>query len=528
MLQVERVRDLTSLPDFVNTPFTDFSRPENVAAFRAALAHVKNQLGQTYPLIIGGECVITEKTFNSINPANPQQVVGILASADVTIAKQVVEHAAARFQTWQFTSAEERAGYLFKAAELLRQRRHIFSAWMVYEVGKNWVEADVDTAEAIDFIEFYAREALRLAAEQPLTHIPSERNQLRYIPLGVGVVIPPWNFPLAIMVGLTTSALVAGNTVILKPASTSPVIAAQFINLLLEAGVPADVVNFLPGPGGAMGDALVQHPLTRFISFTGSKEVGLRINELAAHAEPGQLWIKRAVLEMGGKDCVVVDETADLEAAATAIVASAFGFQGQKCSAGSRAILVDQIYDAVLSKVVEKTKKLSIGPTYDHTNDLGPVVDEKAFNKISEYIEIGKGEGKLEIGGVGERPNNGYFIQPTVFSGIAGDARIAQEEIFGPVLAVIRAKDYADAIRIANSTEYGLTGSLFTTNRERIEHATQEFHVGNLYFNRKCTGALVGVHPFGGFNMSGTDSKAGGRDYLLLFTQAKLISEKIS
>lgn len=531
MLQVDKELEKNSssrqVSEFANEALTDFSRPENAEAFRAALHQVEAELGQTYPLIIGGERITPAKTFNSINPANPQQVVGVVAAADVNLANQAVAKAAERFKTWQYTPAQERAGYLFKAAELMRQRKHIFSAWMVYEVGKNWPEADADTSEAIDFMEFYGREALRLAGEQPITKIPTEQNELRYIPLGVGAVIPPWNFPLAIMVGLTTSALVAGNTVILKPASTSPVIAAQFVNLLLEAGLPADVVNFLPGPGGAMGDALVQNPLTRFISFTGSKEVGLRINQLAAQHQAGQIWVKRAVLEMGGKDCIVVDETADLDAAAQAIVASAFGFQGQKCSAGSRAIIVDKVYDTVLSKVVERTKKLTVGLTYEQNYDLGPVVDEKAFKKISEYIEIGKGEGKLETGGVAERPNNGYFIQPTVFSGIERNARIAQEEIFGPVLAVLRARDFQDALDIANGTEYGLTGSLYTQDRSRIEKAAREFHVGNLYFNRKCTGAFVGVHPFGGFNMSGTDSKAGGRDYLLLFTQAKAISEKI-
>lgn len=533
MLDVERIDDVrmdssvAQLPEFANEPLTDFSKAENAQAFRAALQQVESQLGQTYPLIIGGQRVNADKTFNSLNPANPSQIVGVLASASVEQANEAVQKAHERFQTWQYVPAQERASYLFKAADLMRQRKHIFSAWMVYEVGKNWAEADADTAEAIDFLEFYAREAIRYGGEQPITTIPSEKSELRYIPLGVGVAIPPWNFPLAIMVGLTSSALVAGNTVILKPASTSAIIAAQFVNLLLEAGLPADVVNFLPGSGGAIGDALVQHPLTRFISFTGSKEVGLRINQLAATHQPGQVWVKRAVLEMGGKDAVVVDETADLEAAAQAIVTSAFGFQGQKCSAGSRAIIVDSVYDKVLQKVVEKTKKLSIGPTNEISYDLGPVVDEKAFNKISEYIEIGKGEGKLETGGVGERPNNGYFIQPTVFSNVAGNARIAQEEIFGPVLAVIRARDFEDAITIANSTEYGLTGAFFSNDRDRIEKAKQTFHVGNLYFNRKCTGALVGVHPFGGFNMSGTDSKAGGRDYLLLFSQAKAISEKI-
>jgi len=525
MLEVET----RQVAEFVNEAFTDFSKAENAQAFRAALQEVAGKLGQNYPLLIGGERIMTESLGTSLNPADPTQVVGRVAQADIALANRAVEVAAERFKTWQYVAAQERAGYLFRAAALMRERKHLFSAWMVYEAGKNWPEADADTAEAIDFMEFYAREALRLAAEQPLIHIPSEKSQLRYIPLGVGVAIPPWNFPLAIMVGLTTSALVAGNTVVLKPASTTPIIAAQFVNLLEEAGLPGGVVSFLPGAGGAIGDTLVAHPKTRFISFTGSKEVGLRINRMAAEQAPGQIWVKRAVLEMGGKDCVVVDETADLDAAATAIVAGAFGFQGQKCSAGSRAILVEAIYQTVLDKIVEKTKALKLGPTYDQNFDLGPVVDEKAYKKIREYIEIGAKEGQLETGGnsAPDVPDAGYFIAPTVFSNVDERARIAQEEIFGPVLAVIPARDFDHALDIANGTEYGLTGSLFSQDRSRLERATHEFHVGNLYLNRKCTGALVGVHPFGGFNMSGTDSKAGGRDYLLLFTQAKAIAEKI-
>ena len=366
---------------------------------------------------------------------------------------------------------------------------------------------------------------LRLAERQPLTRIPEEESDLVYIPLGVGVAIPPWNFPSAIMAGLTTSAIVAGNTVVLKPASTAPVIAAQFVNILLEVGLPAGVVNFLPGPGGAIGDALVQHPKVRFISFTGSREVGLHIHELASKHQPGQIWLKRTALEMGGKDAVVVDETADLEAAATAIVASAFGFQGQKCSAGSRAILVEQVYDEVVQKVVEKARTLTIGDPTDPKTSMGAVIDDAAFQKIKGYIEVGKQEGRLLLGGATKE--GGYFIEPTIFADVAPTARLAQEEIFGPVLAIIKARDFDDALAIANGTEYGLTGSLYSRDRERIERAKQEFHVGNLYFNRKCTGAMVGVHPFGGFNMSGTDSKAGGRDYLLLFTQAKAMSEKL-
>jgi 1-pyrroline-5-carboxylate dehydrogenase len=517
---------LDALTTFANTPLTDFSNEEHARAQREALSQVEAELGTTFPLIIGGERRMTAETFVSINPAQPDQVVARFAKAGPAEADQAIQIAWRTFQTWQYTPATERANYLFETARLLREQRFYFNALMIYEVGKSWVEADADTAEAIDFLEFYGREALRYASDQPLTHIPEEEGELRYIPLGVGAVIPPWNFASAIMVGLTSSALVAGNTVVLKPASTAALVAARFVELLERAGVPAGVVNFLPGPGGTVGDALVDHPLTRFVSFTGSRDVGLRINERAAILQPGQRWIKRVILEMGGKDSILVDETADLDAAAAAIVTSAFGFQGQKCSACSRAVLVDSVYDAVLAKIVEKARALTVGPTTQPNNYMGPVIDEGAFKKIAGYIEIGKVEGQLLLGGEIQR-SGGYFIPPTIFADVAPDARIAQEEIFGPVLAVIRATDFAEGLAIINNTEYGLTGSFFSQDRERVARVKREFNAGNLYINRKCTGALVGVHPFGGFNMSGTDSKAGGRDYLLLFLQAKAISEKV-
>ncbi|MGH2510622.1 MAG: aldehyde dehydrogenase family protein, partial [Ktedonobacteraceae bacterium] len=383
---------------------------------------------------------------------------------------------------------------------------------------------DGDTAEAIDFLEFYGREALRLADEQPLTKVAGEDNQLVYIPLGVGAVIPPWNFPSAIMAGMTTASLVAGNSVVLKPASTSPMIAWQFVRILEEVGLPAGVVNFVTGSGGTIGDALIENPRVRFIAFTGSREVGLRIHELASKHHQGQIWLKRTILEMGGKDATLVDESADLDAAADGIVAAAFGFQGQKCSAGSRAIIVEQVYDEVLRKIIEKTRKLSMGDVTQPETYMGPVIDANAFKKVNEYIEIGKGEGRLLTGGSHHGP--GYFIEPTVIADVAPQARIAQEEIFGPVLAVIKAKNFEDGLEIANSTEFGLTGSVYSRDPAHWARAKEEFFVGNLYLNRKCTGALVGAHPFGGFNMSGTDSKAGGRDYLLLFTQAKTIAVK--
>ncbi len=518
------------LPEFRNEPLTDFNNPHNVEAFAKAIALVRSQLGQRYPLVINGETVWTEDTFDSINPARPTEIVGIFAKGTAELADRAVRVAHEAYLHWQHTPAFERAAYLLRAAGEMRRRKHEFSAWMVFEVGKSWAEADADTAEAIDFLEYYARQMMRLDnARELLTAHPNEHADLRYIGLGVAVVIPPWNFANAIMTGMTSAAIVAGNGVVQKPASTSPTIAYKLCELFWQQGLPAGVLNFLPGPGGVVGDTLVDHPLTRFIAFTGSKEIGLRIFERASKQQPGQVWLKRTILEMGGKDAIVVDETADPEVAAINIVASAFGFQGQKCSAGSRAIITTPLYDQIVERVVDLTNQLSVGET-DHSKDIymGPVIDRKAYNSILDYIRIGRENHRLLAGGEAiETDSNGYFIRPTVFGDVPGDAVIAQEEIFGPVLAMIPAHDFEDALRIFNSTEYGLTGSLYSNDRQRIERARREFHVGNLYINRKCTGALVGVHPFGGFNMSGTDSKAGGPDYLLLFTQAKSISEKL-
>lgn len=515
------------LPEYRNEPFVDFSVKANADAMRTALSKVGDELGRTYPLLIGGEHIELADTFDSLNPAKPSQVVGSFAKATVEHANQAVEVAATTFESWRNVAAEERARYLFRAAAVMRRRKFEFMAWLVYEVSKSWAEADADVAEAIDFMEYYGRQAIKFGGPQPVVAYNGEENELRYVPLGVTVVIPPWNFALAIMVGMTTAAIAAGNTVVLKPASASPAIAAQFVRLLVEeAGLPDGVVNFVPGSGGAMGDALVDHAKTRLIAFTGSKEIGLRIFERSAKLQPGQIWLKRTILEMGGKDGIVVDETADLDAAADAIVASAFGFQGQKCSACSRAIIVDSVYSTVLKKVVDRTKKLTMGDPTDPKHHLGAVVDQKAFDKIREYIEIGKSEGRLMLGGETGDGSEGYFIPPTIIADIAPEARLSLEEIFGPVLAFIKANDWKHALEIANNTEYGLTGAVFSRSRERLEEARRDFHVGNLYFNRKCTGALVGVQPFGGFNMSGTDSKAGGPDYLLLFTQAKTITDR--
>jgi 1-pyrroline-5-carboxylate dehydrogenase len=513
--------------EFRNEAFTDFGQEENAAAMRAAIEKVRGELGREYPLVIGGERVTTDKKFESINPANKTEVVGRFQKATEELARRAVETANEVFQTWRHTPAEDRAGILFRAAQILRERKHEMSAWMIFEVGKTWAEADGDTAEAIDFCEFYAREMLRYAAPQPLTKIEGEENRLEYLPLGVGVVIPPWNFPLAIMAGMTGASLVTGNTVVLKPSSDAPTIAFKFYEILEQAGLPAGVVNFMTGAGGEVGDTVVDHAKTRYVAFTGSKEIGLRINERAAKAQEGQIWIKRVVAEMGGKDAIVVDSDTDLDDAATGVVQSAFGFQGQKCSACSRAIIHADVYEPMVEKIVERTAKLRLGDPADPTTNLSAVINNKAFKTISEYIEKGQADGGRVVAGGGSDGEQGFFIEPTVIADVKPGDRIEQEEIFGPVLAVIRADDFDHALRIANDTEYGLTGAVYTNDAEKLQRARREFHVGNLYLNRKCTGALVGVHPFGGFNMSGTDSKAGGRDYLGLFMQAKLTAEKI-
>jgi 1-pyrroline-5-carboxylate dehydrogenase len=513
--------------EFHNEPFVDFSKHENAHAMKDALERIGDLLGHEYELVIGSERLRTSGKIESHNPAKPDQIVGIHQKAGAEHAEKAMQAALKAFETWKVAPVEERASLLLNAAEIIRTRKFEFCAWLTYEVGKNWAEADADVAETIDFLEFYAREALRLAQATTPIQYPGERNQLLYIPLGVGAVIPPWNFPFAIMAGMTAAAIVTGNTVILKPSSDSPTIAARFIDVLEEAGMPPGVVNFCPGSGATFGNAIVQHPKTRFIAFTGSKEVGLDIHERAAKPQPGQMWIKRTILEMGGKDSIIVSPDAELDDAVAGVVASAFGFSGQKCSACSRAIVEEPIYDIFVDRVRERVAQLTVGDPTKNPN-MGPVVNAGALQTILGYIETGKKEGRLIAGGNAvETAEGGYFLEPTVFADVAPDARISQEEIFGPVLAIIKAKDYDDALAIANNTEYGLTGAVYTNDREKLNHARRAFHVGNLYFNRKCTGAMVGAHPFGGFNMSGTDSKAGGPDYLYLFTQAKSVAEKL-
>lgn len=510
---------------FTNEPLLDFRKPENAASMRAAIEKVRAELGREYDLVIGGRRVKTATKIHSANPARPKELVGTHQKAGVEQVEPAMEAALAAFSSWKNKPAEDRAALVFRVADLLRQRKLEFNGWLVLEVGKNWDEAEADTCEAIDFCELYARSALEMDRAEPVVQLPGERDSLRYIALGVGAVISPWNFPLAIMAGMTVASIVCGNTVVLKPSSDSPTIAAKFFELLEEAGMPPGVVNFCPGSGATFGNGLVEHPKTRFIAFTGSRDVGLDINSRAAATQPGQIWIKRTILEMGGKDSIIVDAEADLDAAVEGVAAAAFGFQGQKCSACSRAIVDQSVYNEFLEKLHSRVAKIPIGDPVENIS-MGPVVNESAMKSILHYMELGQKEGRVISGGK-RAPGDGYFLEPTVVADVDPKARLAQEEIFGPVLAVIKARDYEDALAIANNTDYGLTGAVFTKNPAKIERAKRDFHVGNLYINRKCTGAIVGAHPFGGFNMSGTDSKAGGAEYLYLFSQAKSIGHKL-
>jgi 1-pyrroline-5-carboxylate dehydrogenase len=516
------------LPEFKNEPLSDFKgNPEHARRMKEAVEEVAKELGRDYDLIIGGGRIKTQDKLVSYDPGQKDRVVGSFSKANKDLATRAIEVADQTFKTWSRVPAEERADLLLRTSKIIRERKYYYSAWLVYEVGKTWPEADADVAETIDFCEYYSREMLRLSKPLPLTPVPGEKNYMKYIPLGVGVVIPPWNFPMAILAGMTLASIVAGNTVVLKPSSDSPTVGYKFVEALEQAGMPPGVVNFCPCPGGSVGDVLVGHPRTRYIAFTGSKDVGLHINELAAKTAPGQVWIKRVLAEMGGKDSIIVDSETDLDQAVEGVAVSAFGYQGQKCSACSRAIVDEKVYDAFLEKLKARVEKIKVGPPTDPENYMGPVINPGSKKSILDYIEAGKKEGRLITGG-GEAPGPGNYLQPTVIADVPPKGKIAQEEIFGPVLAVIKAKNFDEAMEIANNTEYGLTGAIYTKNRQKLDRAAEEFFVGNLYLNRKCTGALVGAHPFGGFNMSGTDSKGGGQDYLLIFTQAKVVAEKVS
>jgi 1-pyrroline-5-carboxylate dehydrogenase len=515
-----------TLPPFRNEPYTDFNLPEHRARMQAALTRVRAQLGRPYNLLVAGERIDTPNKLTSTNPARPDEVIGVHAMATPELAARAIETAWANFPKWSRTPADTRIGALVRTAALIRERKLDFNAWLVLEAGKTWIEAEAETAEAIDFCEYYARKMVRLHGPQPVVQMPGERDEFRYLALGAGVVIPPWNFSLAILCGMTVAALVTGNTVVIKPSSETPTVGAIFAETLLEAGFPPESFSWLPGSGGAIGDVLVQHPRTRFISFTGSRDVGLHINELAARPQKQQIWIKRVVAEMGGKDAIIVDDDCNLDSAVEGVAASAFGYQGQKCSACSRAIVHERVYDAFLEKLKVRTGQMTVGSPEDPAFAMGPVISAAAKKTILEYIAMGKTEGRL-LAGDTVVPDDGHYVPPTVIVDVDSRARVFQEEIFGPVLAVAKARDFDHALAMANDSQYGLTGAIYSNNAGHVARAREDFFVGNMYINRKCTGAMVGAHPFGGFNMSGTDSKAGGPDYLLLFLQGKSIAEKL-
>lgn len=507
-------------------PYSDFTDPAAKAAFEQALAAVEKRFGEHRPLIIGGREVDTDRRIESVDPSLPDRMVGSAAAAGAVEAEQALDAAWAAFPAWAALTGEERARCGMRLATAMRRRKYELAALQCFEAGKNWAEAEGDVCEALDFAGYYARMAIHLDGPVPVVPHPGEENESHLIPLGAGVSIPPWNFPLAILTGMTIGPVMAGNTVVLKPASNTPLIGASLMDMAAEAGFPPGVINYLPGSGDEVGDVLVDHPRTRFVNFTGSMEVGLRIAERAAKVHPGQRWLKRAYMEMGGKDALIVDETADLDSAAADAVRSAYGFQGQKCSACSRLILLDEIHDDVLERVVAGASNLAVGPAPEN-HPVGPVISAVQHASILEEIESGKQEADLVLGGRPVDLDGGYFVEPTIFSGVQPEARLAQHEIFGPVLSVIRAGDFDHALEIANGTVFGLTGGLYSRDRSRVERARREFHVGNLYINRKITGSLVGVQPFGGFNMSGSNAKAGGPDYLRLFMEMKTVAERL-
>ena len=514
--------------EFRNEPTLDFSREENREGMRFALRSLEPHLGATYPLMIGGNLVHRDRSIDSFNPSHRKQLLGRVCRATVEDATGAIAAAKDAFPRWRDTPASERAELLRRAAAVLRGRRFELAAWEIYETGKPWREADADIAEAIDFCEFYARRALALndSAAMGLIEAPGEENRVVYEPRGVTVVIAPWNFPLAILCGMTMAALATGNTVIMKPAEQSAVVGAKLMEVLVEAGFPAGVVNFLPGDGEEVGPPLVSHPDVATIAFTGSRAVGLSIQKLAADTPPGQDHVKQVITEMGGKNAIIVDDDADLDEVVAGVVASAFGYAGQKCSACSRVIVLDAIYDALLPRLIEAIASLRVGPAEDPATAIPPVIDDEARQRIEKAIERGKAEARLAYAGdltVLER--EGSYVAPHLFVDVPVNSSLAQEEIFGPVLAVIRAKDLEEGITIANGTKYALTGGIYSRSPANIDRARRTFRVGNLYINRKITGALVGRQPFGGFKLSGIGSQAGGTDYLRQFVVPRTITE---
>jgi RHH-type proline utilization regulon transcriptional repressor/proline dehydrogenase/delta 1-pyrroline-5-carboxylate dehydrogenase len=514
---------MNKLP-FPNAADTDYANAALREKAQQALTKVRNSLGKPYLPLIDGEYVETADYINSVNPSREVEVVGKIGLISVEQAEQAIRAAKAAFPGWQKTPVKERAEILRKAAQIMEQRRHELSAWICVEVGKILPQADAEVSEAIDFCRYYADEMERL--EEGYNYdVAGETNRYIYQPRGIAVIISPWNFPLAIATGMTVAALVAGNCALLKPAETSSVIGAKIAEILVQAGIPKGVFQFVPGKGSQVGAYMVKHKDVHLIAFTGSREVGCRIYAEAALLQPGQKHLKRVIAEMGGKNAIIIDESADLDKAVAGVVQSAFGYTGQKCSACSRVIVLESIYDAFCARFVEATKSLNLGATDEPSTQVGPVIDSSARDRIQEYIAKGKQEAKLAL--EMEAPEGGYYIPPTIFTEVAPDATIAQEEIFGPVVATIRAKDFDEALKIANDTDYALTGGLYSRTPDHIDRAYKEFEVGNLYINRTITGAIVARQPFGGFKLSGVGSKAGGPDYLLQFLEPRVVTENI-
>ena len=510
---------------FQNEVCLDFSVPEVAERFRKALVDVRSQFGKEYPLIIGGKEIYTEDKIASLNPSKYDEVVGYVSKAKPEHIDQAIACADEAFKSWKKFSMEARAACLYRAAAIMRARRYELAAWVAYECGRNWGGADYDIAFTIDHLEYYGYMAEQLNEDKRLMFTGfNEQNKMVYIPLGTGVTISPSNFPIALMAGMVSAAVVTGNCVLVKPSSLTPVVCYLFCEICREAGIPDGVINFVPGGGGDIGDYIVENPNTRFIVFTGSKDVGLHINELAAKVTPETKWIKRVILEMGGKDAIMVDDQIDdLDKCADSIIMGAFDYQGQKCAACSRVIIHEKNYDALAEKLVERAKKLTIGPV-EGGFDQGPIVGNEGYEKVLKYIEIGKQEGTLLCGG-NKGPEGGYFIEPTIIGDIKPTDRLAQEEVFGPVLALIKVKSYEEGVEVFNGTQYGLTGAFFSSNRDHLERAKDDLYSGIVNLNNDCTHSNVSASPFGGFNLSGTDSKTGSADYLQLFVQAKTITE---
>ena len=518
--------ETAAMPTFHNEPPTDFAIDANRQAMQAALSEVRAQLGRGYPLWIDGQAIEATHKNVSLDPSQKSRVVGKISYASVGEVEAAVRAARAALPAWSGMPVADRAAFLTQAAAAMRRRRFELAAWEVFECGKPWREADGDVAEAIDFCEYYAAGAIAMQSEQGVD-VPGEENRFEYLPRGVTAVIAPWNFPLAILTGMTVAALVTGNTVIMKPAEQSPVVAAKFMEIFHEAGLPHGVLNYLPGDGAVAGARLVEHPHVAAIAFTGSRSVGLAINAKAAEvSRGGSPVVKHVIAEMGGKNAIIVDSDADLDEAVLGVAKSAFGYAGQKCSACSRCIVLAPVYDVFLARLVDATRSTAVGAAEDPATQIGPVIDGESQARVNEYIAVGRQEGREVLSvDVGPLAEQGFFVGPHIFADVAPTARIAQEEIFGPILAVMRAENLDEALEIANGTEYALTGGIFSRSPANLNRVRREFMVGNLYVNRPITGALVGRQPFGGFRMSGIGNKAGGPDYLLQFVVGRTITE---